>query len=332
MKILFVAHEGRDGIGTHSAGLRRAIPAALGPADEFVVRSLTGTQGRRVARIVEQQLVLPFADRDADLVHLPDFRSSPLDRHRVLLTVHDVCFLDRPEWFPRSVRAYKSALLRLAVTMRPAAIVCVSQYTKQRLIHHLPQASNCLHVISPGIDLPSEAPSEPTGDESYFLTISTIEPRKNHLGLLAAFQRARTAGLRLRWLVAGTVGYNGGPIAAALNAADGVDVIGKVSDEERERLFPYAAFVQPLVRRGVRDPAARPWSEACPSWRRQRTRRGRPRRSLRLDPADVDGLGGGPGTCRTHWRFTRPAPVASRPPTACGGTLPPLSTSRCTGR
>ena len=295
MKILFVAHEGRDGIGMHSAGLRRSIPAALGPDDEFVVRSLTGIKGRRATRIVEQQLLLPFAERDADLVHLPDFRSSPLDRHQVLLTVHDVGFLDRPEWFPRSVRVYKSALLRLAAATRPAAIVCVSEYTRQRLVHHLPRVAGRLHVIPPGIDEPSGLAPEPSGDESYFLTISTIEPRKNHLGLLAAFRQARGNGLRLRWHVAGTVGYNGGPIAAELAVADGVDLVGLVPDDERERLFREAAFVAvPSFIEGFGIPAGEAMVRGVPvvvatGSGLDEVGRGA---ALRLDPADTDAWAG----------------------------------------
>jgi glycosyltransferase involved in cell wall biosynthesis len=293
VKILFVAHDAPDGIGAHSAGLRRAIPSALGPEDEFVVRSLTGRQGGRATRIVEQQLLLPFAERDADLVHLPDFRTSPLDRHQVLLTVHDVCFLDRPEWFPRSVRVYKSALLRVAAASRPAVIVCVSEYTRERLLHHLPRLGSRVHVIRPGIDEPDEIAAEPTGAESYFLTISTIEPRKNHLGLLAAFQEARREGLELRWKVAGTVGYNGGPIAAALSAADGVDVIGRVTDDERERLFRKAAFVAvPSFIEGFGIPAGEAMARGVPvvvATGSGLDEVGAGTAALRLDPGDVGG-------------------------------------------
>ena len=133
MKILFVAHDGRDGIGTHSAGLRAALPAALPAADELVVAGLAGRRSRRGSRVIGQQLRLPFTERDADLVHLPDFRPTLIDRRPTLLTVHDVCFLDHPEWFPRSVYRYKSTLLRLIRAKRPAAIVCVSAYTERAL-------------------------------------------------------------------------------------------------------------------------------------------------------------------------------------------------------
>jgi glycosyltransferase involved in cell wall biosynthesis len=242
MKILFVAHDGADGIGTHSAGLQAALPAALGAGDNLVVTALTGRQSRRGARILGQQLRLPFTERDADLVHLPDFRPTLIDPRPTLLTVHDVCVLDHPDWYPRSVYRYKATFLRLVRAKQPAAIVCVSAYTERRLRHHLPGLRSPISVIHPGIETPELAPP-PTGDEEFFLTLSTIEPRKNHLGLLGAFREARRRGLRLRWKVAGASGYKGEPIAAALRSVDGVDVLGPVTNVERERLFRSAAFV-----------------------------------------------------------------------------------------
>lgn len=291
MKILFVAHEGRDGIGAHSEGLRRAIPALLDGHDQFVVRDLTGDRKRRGARIFEQQFLLPFAERDADLVHLPDFRTAPLERRRTLVTVHDLCFLDHPEWFPRSVHTYKSALLRLASVTRPAAIVCVSDYTKGRLLHHLPTVRSPVHVIRPGIDQPRALAREATGTESYFLTISTIEPRKNHLGLLEAFRRARQNGLDLRWKVAGAVGYDGTSIAAALRGADGVDMLGPITNDERERLFHGAAFVAvPSFVEGFGIPAGEAMVRGVPvvvATGSGLDEVGEPSAALRIDPTDV---------------------------------------------
>lgn len=243
MKILLVAHRGADGIGSYSAGLERALPEALAPSDELVVLGVTGDRSRRVARVLEQQLRVPLAARGADLVHLVDFRPVVADRRPFVLTVHDVCFLDRPDWFPGKVVRYKSALLRLAMAKRPAAVVCVSHYTAERLRAHLDVPADRVVVIHQAVEVPPGGPVEAPAAPTAFLTISTIEPRKNHLGLLAAFRIARAQGLRLRWRVAGAVGYDGAPIVAQLAATEGVDVLGPVSSEERERLFRESAFV-----------------------------------------------------------------------------------------
>ena len=292
MKILFVAHDGADGIGTHSAGLQAALPAALGAGDQLVVAGLTGRRSRRGARILGQQLRLPFAERDANLVHLPDFRPTLLDPRPTLLTVHDVCFLDHPEWFPRSVYRYKSTLLRLIRAKRPAAIVCVSAYTERRLRHHLPGLRSPIYVIHPGIEPPMELAPAPSGDEEYFLTLSTIEPRKNHLGLLEAFREARCRGLRLRWRVAGASGYKGAAIAEQLAGVDAVDLLGPVTNDERERLFRSAAFVAvPSLVEGFGIPAGEAMARGVPVI--VATGSGLDEvgteAALRLDPNDVHG-------------------------------------------
>jgi glycosyltransferase involved in cell wall biosynthesis len=208
-----------------------------------VFTALTGAGAQRFQRVVDQQLGVARRARDADLVHLPDFRPVLLDRRPFLLTVHDVCWLDHPEWFPRPVVRYKSALLKLALAKRPWAVVCVSGYTRSRLRAHAPRLRSAVHVIRPGFLEPPAVAPEPAAGADYFLTLSTIEPRKNHLGLLAAFKASRAAGLSLRWKVAGATGYAGDEIVAELRATDGVDVLGPVDDAERERLYGEAAFV-----------------------------------------------------------------------------------------
>jgi alpha-1,3-rhamnosyl/mannosyltransferase len=159
------------------------------------------------------------------------------------VTVHDLFFLDVPAWQPLLVRRFKVAMLRAAILKRPAAIVCVSDYTRTRLLAHVPQARElAVHVIHPGIAPPGDADAW-TPREPYFLTLSEINPRKNLLTLLRAFQLARARGLKLRWKIAGPRGFRSERLVAALESAEGVDVLGRVSDGMREALFREAAFM-----------------------------------------------------------------------------------------
>ena len=81
------------------------------------------------------------------------------------------------------------------------------------------------------------------GDPPYFLTVSTIHPRKNHLGLLRAFREARGRGLALRWLVAGPSGPRSREIRRALEAEPGVQLLGEVDAATLDRLYREATFV-----------------------------------------------------------------------------------------
>jgi glycosyltransferase involved in cell wall biosynthesis len=224
---------------TVTRGLVAALPAALDAGDELV-RFGDPAQARwgKVQRVVEQQWRAARAARGADLVHLGDYRPLVASRVPFVITIHDLTFLDRPEWYPRAVAAYKRAMFRTALAKRPRAVVCVSEHTRSRFAAHAPRFDPArVRVIHPGVEPPPAPPPQDAASAPYLLTVGAIEPRRNHLTLLDAFTRARAAGLGLRWIVVGRVHYRGEPVLERLQAASGVEVRGWVDDAELERLY-----------------------------------------------------------------------------------------------
>ena len=131
-------------------------------------------------------------------------------------------------------------MLAAALAKGPVAVVCDSSHTRERLLAHHPAAP--AEVVHPGLTPPpADRPARTPGD--YFLTVASIEPRKNHLGLLRAFRLARERGFELRWKIVGPPGPRHEPILAELHAQDGVDVLGRVSQDELERLYAGARFL-----------------------------------------------------------------------------------------
>jgi glycosyltransferase involved in cell wall biosynthesis len=258
MKILLPTHQlAAAGIGTFIEGLATSLPAALDADDELLLvgdrpEGLHGGNVRcvarpdlaraRLGRLVFEQVGIGRATRDADVVHLPNPHALLLNSAPFVVTVHDVFFLDRPEWYPRSFVVFKRAMLDAALARRPTTIACVSDFSRRALLDHYPEHETAACVIYPGL---ATAPGAPAGDaerEPYFLTLATFEPRKNHLGLLEAFRLARARGLKLRWKVAGIEGYGSRRILATLRREEGVDVLGHVSNAQRERLYRRARF------------------------------------------------------------------------------------------
>jgi len=221
-------------------GLAAALPAALGPQDDLVLYGDPAHERwGKVQRVVDQQWRAARAARGSDLVHLGDYRPLGLSRVPFVITLHDLTFLDRPDWYPRPVALYKRAMFRAALAKRPGGVVCVSEHTRERFAAHAPRfPAKRVRVIHPGLAPPPAA--EPPDGNAYFLTVGAIEPRRNHLALLAAFERAAPG---LRWVVVGREHYRGAPIAERLRAAPGVEVRGWVSDDELERLYRGARFV-----------------------------------------------------------------------------------------
>jgi glycosyltransferase involved in cell wall biosynthesis len=246
MRILLAAHQTQGGIGTVAQGLAAELPRALDGDDRIdVVRGWSDPRFResRIGRLTFEQGRLPLRARGYDLVHLCDFRPVVLSGSRFLLTIHDVFFLQNPEWFPARVARYKTFMLDLALRKRPSQIVCVSEWTKEQLLESRPSIDPDVVVAAPsGIGM-SDVPSGPDVERRYFLTVSTIEPRKNHLGLLRALRRARREGLDLTWRIVGLPGYASEDIVAELQREPGVEVLGRVSEAERDRLFAGALFV-----------------------------------------------------------------------------------------
>jgi alpha-1,3-rhamnosyl/mannosyltransferase len=261
MRVLLAAHRNEaPGIATVIRGLTTYLPSALGAGDELLVvgsrpqgPAAAGTRvswrprpsglGGRYGRFVYEQAALPLLARSTDLVHVVDSRPLLLSARPFVITVHDLFVLDVPRWLPSSMRRFKARMLVAAVAKGPAAVVCVSHYTRERLFARVPASRNLdVRVIHPGLEPPSQSAPVPVG-EPYFLTLSEINPRKNVLTLLRAFQLARRRGLKLRWKLAGPPGFRSERLVAALRSTEGVDVLGRVPDVQREALYRGAAFM-----------------------------------------------------------------------------------------
>jgi glycosyltransferase involved in cell wall biosynthesis len=238
---LFVPFHQADpgGIQTVVRGLVGALPEALAPEDDLVLYGdAVPERWGKVERLVDQQWRAASAARGADLVYLGDYRPLGLSRVPFVITIHDLTFLDRPDWYPPAVALYKRAMFRAALAKRPAAVVCVSEHSRRRFEARAPRFPRArVRVIHPGL---APAPAGENVDGGYFLTVGAVEPRRNHLTLLDAFERA---GRPLRWVVVGRAHYRGEPILERLRAAPGVEVRGWVPDDELERLYRGARFV-----------------------------------------------------------------------------------------
>ncbi len=255
MDILLPAHYSvfSGGIATLARGLLHALPRYAGPDVHIVVPPLpphrgaltrTATARSALARLRYEQVALAHAARRADSVHLVDARPLVASRTPFVLTVHDVSYLDHPEWYPPAVVRYKALLLRAALMRRPAAIVFDSCFGRDRLLRHHGRLAgrSRLAVIPPGLEPPPPDVAPLAATRPYFLTVGAIEPRRNHLTLLRAFRHARAQGLELDWIIAGPAGHGSEPIVAGLRGTPGVDLRGMVTQEQLERLYRGALF------------------------------------------------------------------------------------------
>ncbi len=131
----------------------------------------------------------------------PNYISLPLQLSTVI-TVHDLSHLYYPQFHPQDrVRWLKEQLPRAMDTAQ--AIIAVSDYTRRSIKENFPQLSRPVYLVPPAV---SAAFFEPCTaamreqirkryqlPEQYILSVGNVEPRKNLLTLLSAYEQLPSA-------------------------------------------------------------------------------------------------------------------------------------------
>jgi glycosyltransferase involved in cell wall biosynthesis len=108
-----------------------------------------------------------------------------------IVTIHDLLFLDFPQYFSKGYRLKNNFFFKRSA-QRADLLLTVSSYSCQEIVRHYKIEKDKIKIISNGILKPNEnlvLPDikEKYGLDKYILTVSRIEPRKNHITLLKAF-------------------------------------------------------------------------------------------------------------------------------------------------
>jgi glycosyltransferase involved in cell wall biosynthesis len=218
------------------AGTARYLRALLPELERLVdIEPLAWGGGRKAATLVRDAwwypLALPRRAGSADLLHCPSFRGPTRSRMPLVVTVHDLAVLRRPDAFNRWTGAYSRVFVP-RVVRAAERVIAVSEFTKRELIELLGVAEDRVRVVPNGVGDPF-VPSGARAHGDYVLAVGTVEPRKNLPRLAEA---TRTTGVELR--VAGARGWGD----VRVNG-DGVRFLGFVPDDELASLYRGALCV-----------------------------------------------------------------------------------------
>ena len=167
------------------------LQAVFGVADNIhYVQLLSSNKWKRLAfefpRIVKENNI--------DYAHYQYI--SPLFKCcKEIVTLHDLLFIDYPQYFTLSYSLPKKLLFRRSAK-RANVLLTVSEYSKKSIMKNFGIDSNNIYITYNSI-LPIEGVgqnvniSKKYGFDKYILTVSRIEPRKNHLSLLKAYNELK---------------------------------------------------------------------------------------------------------------------------------------------
>jgi glycosyltransferase involved in cell wall biosynthesis len=296
-----VIQGGRTGIAEYVFALIRAF-AAVAPDHEFVLfvlekdcplfafaaanATLVPVPERfrpPLQDILWHQLTLPKLVRihRLDVLHVPSYRRMLWPKPCPLVaTVHDLAPFRIPGKYDRKRMFYGRVVAR-RLARRQDAIIAISQTTAEDMARFWKLSATRVAVIHQGVDRERFAPA-PAGiakavgrdrfglDRPFFLYVARLEhPAKNHLRLIAAFEKFKTT-THLPWqlVLAGQDWHGADVIHSAIQRSPcSADIrrLGFVAEEHLPMLYRAAdAFVYPSLYEGFGLPPVEAMACGCP--------------------------------------------------------------------
>ncbi|HMR55499.1 MAG TPA: glycosyltransferase family 1 protein [Candidatus Doudnabacteria bacterium] len=187
------------------------------------------------------------------LWHPPDVlfvpaSTLPLIHPKSVYTEHDVAWIYYPEIFTFYMRWFHRIFSWLART-GAKRIIAISDATKQDLVKHYKVQPEKIAVVPHGYEVTNYENRELPEDikkklpEKYILFLSTIQPRKNLVGLIEAFTELKQEHPELphKLVVVGKAGWKYEESFQAMKAnSDNVVYLGRVDDSARWPIYAHA--------------------------------------------------------------------------------------------
>jgi glycosyltransferase involved in cell wall biosynthesis len=211
----------------------------------------------------------------------------------------------------RNLRTIPGVRAATRLALRRAVVIAVSDYLRRELVAGLPEVDGRVEVIDCGVDLDRFRNRDAAavrrrlgwqGDPPFYLSVGTLDERKNVVRLVEAFTR----------LGHGSLAFVGdGPLRSALEARPRVRLVGSVP---HDRVADWVAACDILCQPSLVEPFGQALLEALAGERSVvATRVGgppefvTPETGVLVDPESVDGIEDG---LRRAAELPRPNPAA----------------------
>jgi glycosyltransferase involved in cell wall biosynthesis len=201
---------------------------------------------------LREQIELPRILRryKVDLLHSPHFLLPLIRPCPAVVTIHDVIYLACREDLPsRLGRVYYRLMMSVALRLA-RRVITDSEFSKRDIVRYLGADAEKIEVIYPGVSCEFRPVNDPAArsavcrkygiERDYILYTGIYKPRKNHVGLLRAFQQFLASGGDADLVIAGPMKegeFELRRLAARLGFPDRLKLTGFVGDDELRALY-----------------------------------------------------------------------------------------------
>jgi len=211
---------------------------------------------------IELPLYVHMHFRNALLINFAGLGS--LMHSKSICTIHDLSFLENPSWFSKSYYLFYKFLTPL-IAHKAKKIITVSEFSKKEISEKLRIDNNKIVVIENAVSprLLNNFPDNKYNGQRYLLSVSSIDPRKNQLRLIEAFNLLNENNLKL--YVVGKKNKVFGKHSLIEQENPNIIFTGYLSDDDLFQIYRNAlAFIYPSLYEGFGIPNLEAMSNACP--------------------------------------------------------------------
>lgn len=167
-----------------------------------------------------------------EMAHFGPFRlNSSIKRVTI---IHDLTAILYPEWHDKASHIVQKLFLK-RILKKADHVITNSHSTAESIKEYQPLTKDKITVVYPSINVKVKKNNSDKNIGVYFLSVGTIEPRKNYIQLIKAFEKVAANHGEVKLVIIGYKGWKYEPVLNAIKKStysDRIILKGYISEEE----------------------------------------------------------------------------------------------------
>lgn len=194
---------------------------------------------------------------------------GPFNYSNQIMTIHDVSHERYPEWFSKNYyRFYHYMMPRIG--KKAHAVLTVSEFSKKEIVDTLGINAEKIHVVHSNVPFHNKPSKEEVLSftrnpeaERYILAVSSMDPRKNFVRLVEAFDKIKDKSVKLYIIGMSFKAFNTPDLQKLIG--ENVHLPGYIPDEKLQTMYQNALLsVYPSLYEGFGLPPLESMTYGCP--------------------------------------------------------------------